>query len=106
MIGHHVTCTAWHVVVSWKQPEPGPPSDAIPFDGPPPTPAPRLVAQLREFYVLTATDDGSDVYEIARKQAFTDPGHARQHEFTVLHVRRLFQAQGHALGRFESTVPS
>lgn len=103
MIGHHVTCTAWHVVVSWKEPQP--PKKSFDVEAPRETPVPPALQQ-RELYVLTATDDGSDVYEIARKQVFSDVGHARAHEFTMVHVRRLFQAQGHALGAFESRVPS
>jgi hypothetical protein len=97
MIGHHVTCTVWQVVVSWNAQRK---TFAVPDA------KVSLESKQRELYVLTATDDGSDVYEVARKQIFSCPDHARQHEFQLVHLRRLFQAEGHALGQFESKVPS
>lgn len=81
MIGHFVTGTVWRVTVSWQHTN---------DEG----------STVVERSIITASDDGSDVYEVARRSCFTDPAHATN--FTLLKVRKVAQVEGFALGLGES----
>ena len=85
MVGHFVTCTVWRVVVCHKQTG-GQEGEEQPL-------------QQKQCYCITGGDDGSELYDVARRRFFSDPEQAQKHEFGLLAAERLFRAEGLAMGQ-------
>lgn len=89
MIGHPVTGTAWKVVVTYR-------GNIETVNG---NPVKESEAPMLQFHrcILTATDDGSEVFEVARRQFFSDEATATRFGFAMLHAEKLYRVDGMAL---------
>lgn len=84
MLGHPVSATLWQVSVHIRTDDLSDPKSKS--------------YAVRHINVITATNDGSDVFEIARKEFYASEEEAAKFEFRVIQVQHVGQVNGTAVG--------